>query len=91
MQLGEKFDAYRAEAEASGWPLVLYGEWLRAWSVRGARPDPVRVAGAEARLERLIPPEFGRSVTFRVGAAWIESTAPRFATVRGYADLIFRP
>ncbi len=91
VQLGEKFEAYRAEVEASGWPLVVYGEWLRAWSVRGSRPDPVRVAGAEARLERLIPAEYGRSVTFRVGAAWIESSAPRFNTVRGYADLILRP
>ncbi len=91
VQLGDKFDAYRAEAEAAGFPLVLYGEWLRAWSLQGARPEPVRVAGAEARLERLIPAEYGRSVTFRVGAAWIESTAPRFSTVRGYADLVFRP
>ncbi len=91
VQLGEKFEAYRAEAEASAWPLVLYGEWLRAWNPGFARPDPVRVAGAEARLERLIPAEFGRSISFRVGAAWIQSAAPRFDTVRGYADLIFRP
>ncbi len=91
VQLGEKFEAYRAEAEASAWPLVLYGEWLRAWNPGSLRPQPVRVAGAEARLERLIPAEFGRSVSFRVGAAWIQSAAPRFDTVRGYADLIFRP
>ncbi len=91
VQLGEKFEAYRAEVEASAWPLVLYGEWLRAWNPGSPRPVPVRVAGAEARLDRLIPAEFGRSVSFRVGAAWIQSAAPRFDTVRGYADLIFRP
>jgi len=51
----------------------------------------VRAAGAEARLERLVPAEFGRTLTFRVGAAWIDSPSPRFSTVRGYADLIYRP
>jgi hypothetical protein len=91
VQLGTKFEAYRAELETSGVPVALYGEWLRAWNLDQPRPDPVRVAGAEARLERLIPAEFGRTITFRVGAAWIDSARPRFSTVRGYADLIYRP
>ncbi len=91
VQLGTKFEAYRAALELSGPPIVLYGEWLRAWSAGELRTDPVRAAGAEARLERLVPAEFGRTLTFRVGAAWIDSTTPRFQTVRGYADLIYRP
>jgi Tol biopolymer transport system component len=91
VQLGTKYEAYRAAMELSGVPIVLYGEWLRAWSAGQLRPDPVRAAGAEARLERLVPAEFGRTLTFRVGAAWIDSVAPRFSTVRGYADLIYRP
>ena len=91
VQLGTKYEAYRAAAELAGPPIVLYGEWMRAWTGNEPRPDPVRVAGAEARLERLVPAEFGRTLTFRVGAAWIQSPAPRFSTVRGYADLIYRP
>ncbi len=91
VQLGTKFEAYRAALETSGAPIVIYGEWLRAWSPGELRPAPVRAAGAEARLERLVPAEFGRTLTFRVGAAWIDSPMPRFRTVRGYADLIYRP
>src|SRR6185436_8296695 len=91
VQLGTKFDAYRAAVELAGAPIVVYGEWMRAWSGNEVRPDPVRAAGAEARLERLVPAEFGRTLTFRVGAAWIDSPSPRFSTVRGYADLIYRP
>ena len=93
VQLGTKFDAYRAALELAGVPILVYGEWMRAWSGNEARPDPVRAAGAEARLERLVPAEFGRTLTFRVGAAWIADggPAPRFSTVRGYADLIYRP
>jgi hypothetical protein len=91
VQLGTKYEAYRAAAELSGAPIVLYGEWMRAWTGIEPRPDFVRAAGAEARLERLIPAEFGRTVSFRVGAAYIDSPSPRFSTVRGYADLIYRP
>ena len=92
VQIGTKFEAYRAALDLAGPPIVLYGEWLRAWSAGELRPDPVRAAGAEARLERLIPAEFGRTISFRVGAAYIDSPAPnRFSTVRGYADLIYRP
>jgi Tol biopolymer transport system component len=92
VQLGSRFEAYRAALDLAGAPLVFYGEWMRAWSAGEPRPDPVRAAGAEARLERLIPTEFGRAVTFRVGVAYIDNQTPsRFSTVRGYADLIYRP
>jgi hypothetical protein len=92
VQLGTRFDAYRAAAELSSVPIVFYGEWMRAWTGDEPRPDFVRAAGAEARLERLIPAEFGRTISFRVGAAYIDSRTPnRFSTVRGYADLIYRP
>ena len=89
VQAGRRFELYRAEAEASGIPLVVYAEWLRAWSA--ARPDPVRVVGAEVRLERLIPAEFGRTVSFRVGGGWIVSDVPWIRAGRGYAQLVYRP
>ena len=91
LQAGERFDAYRVELAGSDVPLVLYAEWLRAWSGGSARPDPVRVAGAEVRLERLIPAEFGRAVTFHVGGGWIVSETPSIRAARGYAQLIYRP
>ena len=89
VQVGRRFELFRAEADLSGVPLVLYAEWLRAWSA--ARPEPVRVVGAEARLERLIPAEFGRTVSFRVGGGWIVSELPGIHTGRGYAQLVYRP
>jgi len=91
LQAGTRFEAFRAELAGSGVPVVLYAEWLRAWSGGAARPDPVRVAGAEVRLERLIPEEFGRAVTFHVGGGWIVSDTPSFHTARGYAQLVYRP
>jgi hypothetical protein len=91
VQSGERFDAYRAEVALSAAPLVFYAEWLRAWNGGATRPDPVRVVGAEARLERLIPAEFGRPVTFRLGGGWIVSDQPYIRAVRGYAQLIYRP
>ena len=48
--------------------MAVYAEWLRAWEPAAGRPDPVRVVGAEVRLERLIPAEYGRTVSFHVGA-----------------------
>jgi hypothetical protein len=72
-------------------PIVLYADWARAWNGGGLRPDPVRVAGAEVRLERLIPPEFGRAVTCRIGGGWITSDVPCIRAARGYAQLIYRP
>ena len=89
VQAGRRFERFRAEAEGSGIPVVLYAEWLRAWSAE--RPDPVRVVGAEVRLERLIPAEFGRTVSFRVGGGWIVSDAPWIRAGRGYAQIVYRP
>ncbi len=91
VQAGERFDAYRAEVGLSAAPLVFYAEWLRAWNGGAVRPDPVRVVGAEVRLERLIPAEFDRPVTFRLGGGWIVSDAPYIRAVRGYAQLVYRP
>jgi ribonucleotide monophosphatase NagD (HAD superfamily) len=91
VQTGERFTAFHAELAASSVPLVLYGEWLRAWNREEARPEPVRVAGAELRLERLVPAEFDRTLTFRLGIARIFSDAPRFRATRAYAALVYRP
>jgi len=92
VQVGERFEAYRLELSGNGVPVVLYADWSRAWNGGGwAGTKPVRVAGAEVLLERLIPPEFGRAVTCRVGAGWIVSDVPRIRAVRGYAQLVYRP
>ena len=91
MQLGEKFEAYRAELAAAAVPLAFYAEWQRAWSGDVKRPDAVRVLGAELRLDRLVPQEFGRSLGFRVGLARVASDTPRIRATRGYASLIYRP
>jgi hypothetical protein len=90
VQLGESFESFRAELSAEAAPVVLYGEWLRAWSAGPPRPDPIRAVGGELRLERLIPSELGRPLTLRLGAAWITSHTPEFRTVRGYAALLYR-
>ena len=76
VQLGEKFESFRAEMEAEAIPLVFYGEWLRAWT-GDAKPPWLRVTGAEVRLERLLPAEVDRRVTFRAGAAYVWSNLPR--------------
>lgn len=91
VQVGGRFEAYRAELAGTGVPVAVYAEWLRAWNGGAPRPDPVRVAGVEVRLDRLIPPEFGRAVTFRVGAGWIVSETPSIRAGRGYAQLVYRP
>ena len=91
VQAGERFEAYRAEVAATSLPVAAYAEWMRAWNGGAARPDPVRVVGAEVRLERLIPPEYGRDVTFHVGVGWISSDAPSIHAARGYAQLVVRP
>jgi hypothetical protein len=90
VQLGERLESFRAELEGEEVPVVLYGEWLRAWS-GPLRPPAIRVAGAEVRLERLVPPEADRRVTFRAGVAYVSSDAPRIRSTRGYAFLIYRP
>ena len=91
VQVGRRFEALRTELEASAIPVAVYAEWLRAWDPAAGRPDPVRVAGAEVRLERLIPAEYGRTVSFHVGAGWIVSGEPSIRTARGYAQLVYRP
>jgi hypothetical protein len=91
VQAGARFEAFRAELAGTGIPVAVYAEWLRAWDTASARPDPVRVVGAEARFERLIPETFGRAITFHVGAGWIVSDTPHIRTGRGYAQLIYRP
>ena len=92
VQVGRRFESLRVELSGNTVPIVLYADWARAWDGGGGlRPDPVRVLGAEVRLERLIPPEFGRAVTCRIGGGWITSDAPRIRAARGYAVLIYRP
>ncbi len=91
VQVGRRFEALRAELEASAIPVAVYAEWMRAWDPAAGRPDPVRVAGAEVRLERLIPAEYGRTVSFHVGAGWIVSAEPSIRAARGYAQLVYRP
>ena len=90
VQLGRSVEGYRAELAASEIPIAVYGEWMRAWS-GDTRPDFVRAAGAEVRLDRLVPAEFGRRMDFRVGGAWITSETPRISAARGYALLVYRP
>ncbi len=92
VQVGGRFEAFRVELAGTDVPLALYADWSRAWDGGGsARPEPVRVVGAEVRLDRLIPPEFGRAVTCRFGGGWIVSDVPRIRAVRGYAQLVYRP
>jgi hypothetical protein len=86
LQSGERFAAYRAELGVAAIPLILYGEWLRTGDL-----EFVRVAGGELRLERLVPAEFGRNLTFRLGLARILSETPRIRSTRAYASLIYRP
>jgi hypothetical protein len=86
LQVGERFAAYRAELLLAPVPLVLYGDWLRTGDL-----DFIRVAGAEVRLERLVPAEFGRTLTFRLGIARVLSEEPRIRSTRAYAHFIYRP
>lgn len=90
VQIGRSLEGYRAELAVAAAPFVVYGEWLRAWSA-GERPGFVRAAGAEARLDRLVPAEFGRRMDLRIGGAWITSETPRISAGRGYALLVYRP
>ncbi len=91
LQAGERFESALVELCGNAIPIAVYAQWLRAWNGGTARPEPVQVTGIEARLERLIPEEFGRSVTFHVGIGYISSDTPRIRTARGYAQLIYRP
>ena len=90
-QLGERFEAYRAELSPSGFPLVLFAERMRAWNGSAARPDWIRLEGIELRLERLIPPDLTGPLSLYLGVARVRSREPRFDSTRGYAGLLFRP
>lgn len=91
VQLGERVESYRAEVAAAAVPLAVYAEWQRAWDGGAQRPDAVRALGAELRLDRLVPQEFGPSLSFRVGLARVTSDTPRIRATRGYASLVYRP
>jgi hypothetical protein len=90
-QLGERFEAYRAELTPSFFPLVLYAERMRAWNRGNEKPDWIRMEGIEARLDRLVPPEILPAFSFYAGVARVRSYQPRFDSIRGYGGLIFRP
>ena len=92
VQLGERVESLRGEAALRGLPLVLYGERLRAWTPGAPKPDPVRVVGAELRIdEGLLPVSLSGGLALYAGVARIRSTSPRFDTTRGYAGLLYRP
>jgi hypothetical protein len=81
----------RGEA-AFGNVLVVYGERVRAWTTSTPRPDPVRVFGAELRIdERALPISVPGDLAFYVGVAKIRSDSRRFDSTRGYAGLLYRP
>ncbi|HEY3125018.1 MAG TPA: LpqB family beta-propeller domain-containing protein, partial [Thermoanaerobaculia bacterium] len=91
VQLGERFEAYRAELSPSGSPLVLYAERLRAWNSGAGKPDWIRLEGIEARFERLVPADILGPFSLYAGIARVRSREPRFDSIRGYGGLIFRP
>ena len=91
VQLGERFEAYRAELSPSGSPLLLYAERLRAWDSGAEKPDWIRLEGVELRLERLIPSDLAGPLSLYAGIARVRSREPRFDSMRGYAGLIYRP
>ena len=91
VQTGERVESIRGEA-AFGNVLVVYGERVRAWTTSTPRPDPVRVFGAELRIdERALPISVPGDLAFYVGVAKIRSDSPRFDSTRGYAGLLYRP
>ena len=91
VQLGERFEAYRAELSPSGSPLLLYAERLRAWNGGTGKPDWIRLEGVEARFERLVPADILGPFSLYGGIARVRSREPRFDSIRGYAGLLFRP
>ena len=91
VQTGERVESLRGEA-AFGGLFVLYGEELRAWTPASGKPDPVRVFGAELRVdERLLPISVPGDLAFYAGVAKIRSNSPRFDATRAYAGLLYRP
>jgi hypothetical protein len=91
LQLGARVETYRAELLFRGLPLLLYAERLRAWTPGAEKPEPVGLAGAELRLERLVPLELPDSLSFYVGVARIRSEQPYVSSTQGYGGLIYRP
>jgi hypothetical protein len=92
VQTGDRIESVRAELEFREVPVAVYGEQLRAWNEGADRPRPVRVFGAELRIdERLLPDAFSGELAFYAGVAKIRSTSPRFDSTRGYAGLLYRP
>ncbi len=92
VQTGERVESARGELALSSLPIILYGERLRAWNPGAEKPDPVRVFGAELRVdERLLPITFPGDLAFYAGVAKIKSASPRFDSTRGYAGLLYRP
>jgi hypothetical protein len=91
VQTGERIESLRGEA-ALGGVFVLYGERLRAWTPAAGKPDPVRVFGAELRIdERVLPISVPGGLALYAGVAKIRSSSPRFDSTRGYAGLLYRP
>jgi hypothetical protein len=92
VQTGDRIESVRAELELREVPVAIYGERLRAWNESAEKPRPVRVFGAELRIdERLLPDAFSGELAFYAGVAKIRSTSPRFDSTRGYAGLLYRP
>jgi hypothetical protein len=92
VQTGERLESVRGEVAFSSLPVVVYSERLRAWDPSARKPDPVRVFGAELRVdERLLPVTFPGELAFYAGVAKIRSSTPRFDSTRGYAGLLYRP
>ncbi len=91
LQLGGRVETYGVDLAFSALPLVLYAERLRAWNPGAAKPDLVRLAGAELRFERLLPPELSRSFSLYVGVARIRSDQPLLTTTQGYGGLVYHP
>jgi hypothetical protein len=85
-------ESIRGEIGLTGVPIVVYGERLRAWTPGPEKPRPVRVFGAEVRVdERLLPVALSGDLAFYAGVAKIRSSSPRFDSTRGYAGLLYRP
>ena len=91
VQLGERFEAYRADLSPSGSPLLFYAERLRAWNSGVGKPDWIRLEGIEARFERLVPADILGPFSLYAGIARVRSREPRFDSIRGYAGLLLRP
>ncbi len=92
VQRGGRVETYGAELRFGFLPLVLYAERLTAWTSGAPKPDPVELAGAELRLDRLVPRELlPQSFSLYLGVARIRSTEPFMSSTQGYGGLIYRP